>query len=638
MSIVGAFRKGLRLWVDDRPATILSAENPGAALVAFDGAPEPETVNLLTHYAAGAVRWDPPKVAPDATPPTSLANVSESAWDEARRREKIVAEVCASVDVEKAVRAACEAHKVSRATVYRWKRDFERGGLRALLPEFSSRGGRGKHRLAPERESLLDELIRREYLRRTRPTLRHAYEVLCAEFLSQKVQPPALRTVRARIRALDLVKTASSREGTKKSRRHSVSQGKFPGEMRPLHTIMIDHSPLDLQIVDSVDRTRVIGRPFLTLALDVATRMVFGYYLSLDPPSYLSVAMCILQGVLPKDEVIARYELAQPWPIHGLPEFVHTDNGKDFRSKGMERFAAQYEITLEYRPVRTPNYGGNIERVIGTVNRYTHALPGTTKSSVADRGDYDAEAAATYTIEECEEFIARRIVEHYNTSVHSELLKSPLTAWNEAMAAGTFSPTLPSNPAQFRIDLLPYEERTIQKDGVAIFGLHYTDGALQTWRSRSGTDAAQAKYVVKYDPRDLSRVYFIPPEGGQPLTVPLANRSLGSLSLLELRRTQALAKEERRAWSERILPEMLARERAQRAEVEKKSKAAKRDSARVRRAREATVAEPSLRDASTTPATASTAPSPVVPSESHVSNVVEDDGWGAPTLRFRGDA
>ena len=89
--------------------------------------------------------------------------------------------------------------------------------------------------------------------------------------------------------------------------------------------------------------------------MDAATRMVFGYYLTLDPPSYLSVAMCILQGVLPKDDVLRRFDLQHPWPIYGLPETVHTDNGKDFRSKHLERFAAQYEITMEFRPVRTPH-------------------------------------------------------------------------------------------------------------------------------------------------------------------------------------------------------------------------------------------------------------------------------------------
>lgn len=646
MIVPGTLVKGTRLWVDGRAGTIVANEDSHAALVAFDGADAPETVDLLARYADGALRWEAPAPKP-AEAPTSLEQIPETSWNEARRREAIVREVLAAPEVNKAIRRLGAQHGIGRATLYRWKSDYKELGLRGLVPDFARRGGGGKLRLAEEREQLLDEVLRRVYLRRTRPTQRHTYEQLIAAFTERKFKPPVMRTVRARIHALDLTSRTAAREGTKKARKHMASRGQFPSGTRPLQTILIDHTPLDIQLVDTTDRTKVIGRPFLTLAVEACTRMVYGYYLSLDPPSYLSVAMCILQGALPKDEVVRRFGLAHPWPIHGLPETVHTDNGKDFRSKHLERFSAQHEITMEFRPVRTPHYGGFIERVIGTINRYTHALPGTTKSSVADRGDYDAEAGAIFTIEEIEEILARRIVEHYHTAVHRELSKSPLAAWNEALAAGTFAPVLPVDPAQFRIDLLPYEERTIQKDGLALFGLHYTDGVLQTWRSQGGTKAAEAKYVVKYDPRDLSRVYFIPPEGGASIPIPLANRSLGSFSMLELRRTQALTKGEHRTWSERVLPEMLQRERAVIAEAAKKSKAARRDDARIRKTREVVGAEaktiaasPNTSPAGAPAATLPRAPStkPTAPAESPAASQSDADNWGIPVLRFRGDA
>ncbi|MFO0648532.1 MAG: Mu transposase C-terminal domain-containing protein [Polyangiales bacterium] len=631
MNAPGTLTKGTRVWVDGRAATILASDDPHAAQIAFDGAQEPEEVDLLARYAEGAVRWDAPVAAPTETP-ASLEQIPEKSWDEARRRERAIRPLLSGERTLARVQGIAQDVGASWRTLYRWIVAYEQDGLRGLVPDTSRRGAPGKPRLAADREALLHDAIRRLYLRRTRPTLHHAHAQIVAEFRSKKLDPPGLHTVRARLAAMDLAKRTAAREGARMARTHMVSRGQFPSGARPLQTILVDHTPLDIQLVDIEDRTRVIGRPFLTLAIDACTRMVFGYYLSLDPPSYLSVAMCLLQGVMPKDDVIKRFGLAHPWPIHGLPETVHTDNGKDFRSKHLERFAAQYEIVMEFRPVRVPHFGGLIERAIGTVNRYTHALPGTTKSSVADRGDYDAEQGALFTIEEIEEFLARRIVEHYHTAVHRELGKSPLAAWNEAVAAGTFAPTLPPDPTQFRIDLLPYEERTIQKDGLALFGLHYTDGVLQTWRSRSGAAAAEAKYVVKYDPRDLSRVYFVPPEGGATVPIPLANRALGSFSLLELRRSQALTKVEHRSWSERTLPEMLQRERSALAEAEKKSKAARRDAARIRRTKEAVASEAEKATPFTAPRDASTPSEPVAAPES-----VADD-WGMPVLRFRGEA
>ncbi len=48
-----------------------------------------------------------------------------------------------------------------------------------------------------------------------------------------------------------------------------------------------------------------IGRPYLTLAIDVFSRVVVGYYLSLDAPSVMSIAMCVSQAVLPKEKWLA---------------------------------------------------------------------------------------------------------------------------------------------------------------------------------------------------------------------------------------------------------------------------------------------------------------------------------------------
>lgn len=636
MNTPGTFAKGTRLWVNDRAATVLTATEPRVAQIVYDGAEAPETVDLLALYAAEALCWEPPASAP-APVTTELEQIPEAAWNEARRREELLRAVLDAADIERAIRETSASAKVSRATLYRWKGDYLRDGLRGLVPNTAARGGKGQRRLDKNRETLLDEVIHRVYLRRTRPTIRHTYEQIIADFKTRGLPPPALRTVRARLMSISAARRAARREGTKGARKHIISRGQFPSGTRPLQTILIDHTPLDIQLVDSTDRTKVIGRPYLTLAVDACTRMIYGYYLSLDPPSYLSVAMCVLQGALPKDDVLQRFNLAHPWPIFGLPETIHTDNGKDFRSRFLERFAAQYDITLEYRPVRTPHIGGLIERVVGTVNRYVHPLDGTTKSNVHEKGDYDAEDAALFTIEEIEEFLARRIVEHYHTAIHRELGKSPLAAWNEAMSAGDLMPTLPENPERFRIDILPFEERTIQKDGVAIHGLHYSDGVLQTWRARAGSDVASAKFTVKYDPRDLSRVYFVPPGGEAPMAVPLTNRSLGTFSMLELRRTQALAKAEHRTWSERTLPEMLQRERAALTEAVNKSKAARRDAARIRKSREATAA-PTATVTAVVPAAVAQTGAVATPPVAPTPTLAPDDDWGAPVLRYRGDA
>jgi putative transposase len=67
-----------------------------------------------------------------------------------------------------------------------------------------------------------------------------------------------------------------------------------------LEVVQIDHSPVDVIVVDEVHRLP-IGRPWPTLAIDVATRVVVGFYVSLEAPSSTSVALCLTQAVLPKE-------------------------------------------------------------------------------------------------------------------------------------------------------------------------------------------------------------------------------------------------------------------------------------------------------------------------------------------------
>src|SRR4051812_33450222 len=73
---------------------------------------------------------------------------------------------------------------------------------------------------------------------------------------------------------------------------------------RPNDVWQIDHTLVDVIVVDEEHR-RPIGRPALTLAIDVCTRMVAGFYLSLDPPSSASVGLCLLHAAYDKTAWLA---------------------------------------------------------------------------------------------------------------------------------------------------------------------------------------------------------------------------------------------------------------------------------------------------------------------------------------------
>ncbi len=65
--------------------------------------------------------------------------------------------------------------------------------------------------------------------------------------------------------------------------------GEPPAVTAPLEQVQIDHTVIDLIVVDDRDR-QPIGRPYLTLAIDVFTRCVLGMVVTLEAPSAVSLA------------------------------------------------------------------------------------------------------------------------------------------------------------------------------------------------------------------------------------------------------------------------------------------------------------------------------------------------------------
>ena len=61
---------------------------------------------------------------------------------------------------------------------------------------------------------------------------------------------------------------------------------------------------------------------------------------------------------------------------------------------------------------------------------------------------------------------------------------------------------------RFWLTFLPEEERTLRPTGIHLFGLRYWSPALSADLGRSGH-----RLLVKYDPRDLARVYVRRPSG-----------------------------------------------------------------------------------------------------------------------------
>ena len=331
---------------------------------------------------------------------------------------------------------------------------------------------------------------------------------------------------------MDAREVMKAREGAKAARpRFAPVTGRNSSD-RPLDVVQIDHTPADIILVDSFER-KPIGRPWVTLAIDIATRMVTGYYVSFEAPSRLSVALCLTRAVAPKAEFLADLECNVPWLAQGKPVSIHVDNGRDFRSRAFQSACAEWGINLVYRPLGSPHFGGHVERLIGTMMGAVHLLPGTTQSSVAAKGGYDAEAMAAMTLREFDRWFALEIC-RYNNCVHSTLGCTPVAKW-EALAE-EMAGDIPFDMEAFRVSFLPSEQRQVRRDGIHLFDLRYWSDALAGYVGRR-----DGRVVVRYDPRDLSAVW-VELDSGRCVEARYRNLEIPPVSLWEYREAMQKAR------------------------------------------------------------------------------------------------
>ncbi|BCW43960.1 hypothetical protein StoSoilB5_11440 [Arthrobacter sp. StoSoilB5] len=306
--------------------------------------------------------------------------------------------------------------------------------------------------------------------------------------------------------------------------------GSPPTVNRPLDQVQIDHTVIDLIVVDEHDR-QPVGRPYLTVAIDAFSRCVVGMVLTLELPSAVSVGLCLAHACCDKRPWLERLGIEANWPMSGKPEQLYVDNAAEFKSEALKRGCEQHAIRLAYRPPGRPHYGGIVERVIGTAMTMVHELPGTTFSNTAQRGTYNAEKMASLTLREVERWLILAVA-GYHGSVHSSLHQTPAARWAEGIAASPTSPSVAANPTAFLVDFLPVIRRTLSRTGFVIDHVHYFANALKPWIARR---KKLGKFVIRRDPRDISRVWVLDPEGHHYIEVPYRILSHPAVTLWEHR-------------------------------------------------------------------------------------------------------
>lgn len=466
-----------------------------------------------------------------------INTLSEKKWELAQKRFEIIKPILDNPGKIELVKEISNESKKSIATLYRWVKLYKDYGTISSILGKPKTGGKGISRLEPEQDEIIKKYIKNTFLNSSRTSIKKTIRLIIAECYDKNIQPPHSNTIRSRIKNLSEEEVMKKRIGIKEAGyKFNPIKNSFPGAEYPLSVVQIDHTRVDLILVDEYYR-KPYKRPWITVAIDIFSRMVVGFYLSFDTPGALGTGLCIAHSILPKEIWLEKIGVKAEWSCWGFMNTIHVDNAKEFRGNMLKMACTNYNINLEFRPVATPHFGGHIERLLGTFSKEIHDLPGTTFSSPELRKNYDSEGRASLTLSEFEKWLTLYITKIYNVKEHSAIGMSPLNKYKEGIIGTRENPGIGIIPRVFnerklRLDFMPFEERTVQEYGVLIDHITYYHDVLRRF-IHSKTHNTKNKFIFRRDPRDISVIYFYDPELKEYFDIPYRDTSLPSISIWE---------------------------------------------------------------------------------------------------------
>ncbi|EKU54978.1 transposase [Acinetobacter baumannii] len=304
---------------------------------------------------------------------------------------------------------------------------------------------------------------------------------------------PTLRTIQRRIAILDPYVVLRAKQGTRAANNALKAAGEKIISPFFMSLVEIDTHTLDIFIIESESK-QVLGRPFLTCAIDVHTRCIVGYYLCMLPANATKTLAVLKQMLL-------RAHQGLPG---GLPSLIIPDNGVEFKNTTFSRVCKDLGITIQPAQNRNPNNKPYIERFFGTLaGSLIHKIKGTTFSNPQTRGDYDSQKNASITLENLRSYIDDWIHDVYHKSMNSDFGSIPQTAWSNAIKLAP-----PRLISLFHIEIIVRKAmtKTINHGQVGFLDLKYKAHSLATLKAKG-----ISKVNVMVDETNLEHVFIEDP-------------------------------------------------------------------------------------------------------------------------------
>ena len=391
------------------------------------------------------------------------------------------------------LRAGAEKLGISVRSLQRLFKRYQEEGLFAV--RLGKRRDRGSHRVG----DFWEEFIIKTYQQGNKGSKRMNPKQVALKVQAKATEigdekPPNYRTILRILKPIIEKKKKSIRSpGWQGSSLSVKTRDGFDVEINYSNQVwQCDHTRADILLVDQDGN--LIGRPWLTTVIDSYSRCIVGINLGYDAPSSQVVALALRHAILPK-KYGQEYKLNCEWDAYGLPKYLFTDGGKDFRSNHLQEIATELGFVLKLR--NRPSEGGIVERPFKTFNQSLFStLPGYTGSNVKERPK-EAEKEAQLTLRDLERLIVRFIVDKYNQSLDARSDQTRYQRWESGL------PSIPEVISERDLDicLMKQARRQVQRSGYIQFeNIMYKGEYLEGYAGKTVS--------LRYNPRDITTVWI----------------------------------------------------------------------------------------------------------------------------------
>ncbi|EHJ02376.1 HMG-I and HMG-Y, DNA-binding [Clostridium sp. DL-VIII] len=491
--------------------------------------------------------------------PTLYIQYRDKAWDVIKSIVDKEPYVYISKERRKLILYISENLNISESTINRYlKRYWCRGkNKNALVPEFKNSGGRGKEksisedtkRGRPRNNSQLlgkginvDDNIKRifklsinkYYNTSSKNPLTTTYQLMIKEYFRNKDnqqdvlsndQLPTYEQFKYWFyKNRNYKKEVVSRFGSKKyEQKHRAILGNTNNDvLGPGSLYQIDATVADVYVVSEFNRNWIIGRPVLYMVLDSFSRMIVGFYVGLEGPSFIGAAMALASVVEDKVKLCKEYDIEiapEEWPVNNLPDHIIADRG-EMEGKNIESLVQALGIGIKVTPPFRADWKGCVEQNFRVLNTYTKPfLVGKVDGNFKERGDKDYRLDAKLTIKEFTKIIIKTILYHNNSHVLREYDRSqfqieddvkavPIELWNWGIE--NISGRLKSLPKDIvLLNLMPTGSATVTSKGIRFNGAYYAskESLEEHWFEKS-RNSGSWKINISYDLRKMDYIYI----------------------------------------------------------------------------------------------------------------------------------